>query len=406
MLSSNSSNRSRESNAQGVLMRALLSVFTISVFFVSVGHVQAQGKVYALFVFDTDINGYRDGKFNSNAAYNLRSAAKVNRTLVLRAFVESFNHDKRRHRLEYVVLDGKRATKDAILEYYANLVCKPEDTLFFYSFSHGAVDSNRGHYLDLTRGSPLFRSDLRGAMLYQKGRQKIIVTDCCSSYIDSDRTLPGVARAANWDIMTQLMFKWSGFVDITAATPGQTAVAHRNLGGYFTESFVHNLCSSLDHVDGNSSGAVTWSELFSKTSDRVRDHHNRKQRQHVFYNGNWPKQLQERKLLIRNNSQHTLDLYVRYLTNDSSGNWNWFGSRFDSRYRPTGGTSWTIAPGKKTYLKDGDFRVRGYKFYIYAKSRERNTIHWPAVKIDAVDPRFPAYYSDDGNFETIVKGFK
>jgi hypothetical protein len=363
-------------------------------------------KVYALFLIDTDMNAYKEGEFDPDATQILRAAAKTDRKLMLRAFVESFNSDNRRHRLEYKVLDGEQATKQAVMDYYANLVSTNNDTLFFYANCHGAIDGNMGHYLSLTYSAPLYRSDLRGAMMYQKCRQIVIVTDCCSSYIDAERAREDIGPGANWEVVSDLMFRRSGMFDITAASPGTVAVAQRDIGGFFTESLVHCLCSPLSESDEDGDGSLRWAELSRRVTGRVINHHEVSQRPLVYYDSIWPNVLGERKLLVENKSAYSIDVYVRYLTKTTQGNWTWFGNQFKQDYSlEPNQTSWTLAPGQSTYLKDEYFRIRGREFIIYARARGYNW-HWPTKRIKAIIPEFLGYVSDDGAYETYAQTFR
>jgi hypothetical protein len=358
-------------------------------------------KVYALFAFDTDIEGFRAGAKDADATRVLRTAARKNRDMILAAFVQSFNRDGRRHRLEYKILEGQRVTWENILGYWDTIQPAPHDTLVFYYFGHGAVDSHLGHYLALTHGAPVYRSYIRSAMQGKSVRLCVLMTDCCSSFIDATGGLVRVAEGANWEVMSQLLFGPTGMVDVTAAEPGTEAFATTG-GGYFTESLVHHFCGPLADAEVEIDGRLSWAEFLGSVRHRVKHHHKRSQSQHVFFlNHAWPRVFRERQLIIHNRSQHTVDVYVQHYSYHSGNRtWGWYGSTFYTTGLPTPTSKfWTVGRGQRGHLRDGEYIIRGDHCYIYAKSRDANW-HWPRKKFMLVYGKY-GYIPDTQEMESI-----
>ncbi|MFN9719942.1 MAG: hypothetical protein ACK58L_14675 [Planctomycetota bacterium] len=373
----------------------------------------AEPKVYALFVFDTDLVGYANGEESEEATRILRAGALRNRDMMMAAFVQSFNIEGRRHRLEYKILDGRRATWKNILNYWDTIDSNEEDTFVFYYFGHGAVDSELGHYLALTHaaeengfgGAPCYRCYIRAAMQAKPNRLCVLLTDCCSSFVDTDGGLTRVAEGANWDVMKHLMFGPAGLVDVTAAEHGTEAQA-TNGGGFFTESLVHHFCGPLEDAEVDVDGALSWSEFLGSVRHRVKEVHRVPQSQKVYFLNKWGTVRRERELVVNNRSQHAINLFVQYHAYHSDLNaWDWYGSSFYATGQPVEASkSWMVAPETKTRLLDGgEYRIRGRQFNYSARSVDGSLV-WPQRQ------RIPiygenGYISDDDEIGTATVTF-
>ncbi|MEZ6066970.1 MAG: caspase family protein [Planctomycetaceae bacterium] len=368
------------------------------------GKTVAEPKVYALFAIDTDLVGYdSDGNESDSATEILRSAARRNRDMMLAAFVQSFNQEGRRHRLEYKVLEGSQVTWKNIHGYWETVESDEDDTFVFYYFGHGAVDSDLGHYFSLTHaaesgafgGAPCYRCYLRAAMQSKPNRLCVLLTDCCSSYIDGTAGLTRVAEGANWEVMGQLMFGPTGLVDVTAAQLGTVARASSG-GGFFTESLVTYLCGPLEEAEVEVDGDVSWGEFLGSVRWRVENVHKQPQSHHNFYLNEWGKYYRERELHVVNDSAHDIQLYVNYYAYHSTNEeWDWFGSTFYDTGRPVENTkSWTISAGTSTRLRDGDDLHRPWRHLRLLRSGSRGI--WSGRSGSRTVYGDHGYITDDG----------
>ena len=95
----------------------------------------------------------------------------------------------------------------------------------------------------------------------------MLMTDTCSDYIETqgptDESI-GIIPVGN--AMTDLFFKHRGFLDITAASPGQLAWGRDETGGYFTKSLT---LSANAEADTNEDDSVSWEEVFAITQQKT-----------------------------------------------------------------------------------------------------------------------------------------
>lgn len=173
-------------------------------------------------------------------------------------------------RVEIRILTGKDVNADAILAYYRALKVGSNDALLFYYAGHGATDPTRGHFLafqDL-KAEPLFRDDLRQAMLSHQPGLVVLLTDCCSNRyvlpgkqrrIISDK---GTAKAIH-PILRNLLYQSRGVVDITAAS-GNEAFGDDQDGGIFTRTFSKLVLTPNTWSDQARDGFISWPEFFER----------------------------------------------------------------------------------------------------------------------------------------------
>src|SRR5262249_19514344 len=114
---------------------------------------------------------------SGNARERQRRAITLNRLRsVLRS---SLRKQGVRGRYTLDVLAGPRLTPDTVFNYYRNLRTGPNEALVFYGNAHGATNAQRGLYISLSK-RPLFRSELKRAMLRKNPRLAVILTDTCA----------------------------------------------------------------------------------------------------------------------------------------------------------------------------------------------------------------------------------
>jgi hypothetical protein len=169
------------------------------------------------------------------------------------------------------VLQGANATKERIYSYYENLKSGPNEALFFYYTGHGATHKEFGQVLCLHHGVTM-RKKIRMAMMKNAPRLAVIMTDCCSSGMEVNATLPSegpapkntpVARPArSGSVLRDLLFRQEGLVVITAAKVGTDSTGTRAKGSYFTLAFCQLLNAAPSRFDYNKDGFVEWREFF------------------------------------------------------------------------------------------------------------------------------------------------
>jgi hypothetical protein len=166
-------------------------------------------------------------------------------------------------------------TPDGLINFFNALNdVRPTDVLIFYYAGHGATDPRIGHFFQ-TSGGDLPRSALRAAVLRQRPRLAVMLTDCCSSAArfrppqrapapgaPAPGAGPGVSK-----LMRCLFFEHRGLVDITGAT-----YDHRTgkgefgwygpQGGIFTIALTEALqFTPFEEIDASHDGFVTWTEF-------------------------------------------------------------------------------------------------------------------------------------------------
>jgi hypothetical protein len=172
-----------------------------------------------------------------------------------------------RHTLK--VLEGSAVNRERILAYYRDLKVDPDEGLVFVYGGHGAIDRKTGqHFLQLTRGKPLVRSDLRKAMEAKKASLVVLLTDCCSTASTLDAAdlkddaprSRGLSREMHPTVRC-LLFQARGTVDVTAAKDN-AAWSDRVRGGLFTRSLCLLMQSPPRALDTDGDGFVSWREFF------------------------------------------------------------------------------------------------------------------------------------------------
>jgi hypothetical protein len=166
------------------------------------------------------------------------------------------------------VLDGKKVTREAILNYYKNLSVGPDDVLLFFYAGHGAIDEKTNQHNLTPQGgitSWVPRAEVRKAMEAKKAGLVVLLTDCCSTRI---AVKPGVnTRKAITDVkmhpvLRSLLFLHRGTVDVTAAEDGTGSWGDDDHGGVFTGSLVSLLEGDLKTLDKDHDGFLSWKKFF------------------------------------------------------------------------------------------------------------------------------------------------
>ena len=160
-----------------------------------------------------------------------------------------------------------------VAEWLDNLRVSPEDTVLVYYNGHGKIDSFGTHDLLFDPGVNADTPD-RGKLSQQlkekPARLRMLITDTCSNISDdlSDDTFSKYAvevRAKARPYLQDLFLEHEGFLDITAASPGQFAIGNDDLGGHFTSALLSQGFTVAAESTKDRDDFLSWEEAFEKT---------------------------------------------------------------------------------------------------------------------------------------------
>ncbi len=156
---------------------------------------------------------------------------------------------------------GEAATKAGIEAEWAAFAqgIGADDTVYVHYSGHGVIrDRAAGEqFLQACDLEEINRSEWAAQIEALPCRLKVFITDCCSSYPDEFVVAEGDERVIPWKNVYYLLMKHEGFVNITAASPGQPAYG-TDAGGFLTI----NLESDIQRFR-------TWTEVFASAQARV-----------------------------------------------------------------------------------------------------------------------------------------
>ena len=163
-------------------------------------------------------------------------------------------------------------------QWLENLKPKSEDTVFIYYSGHGEMGAFDTHYLLFDPGlsaDTLDREKLSQKLNRKRARLRMLITDTCSNLSQdlSDDTFAKfaiVARAKSRPYIQDLFLEHEGFLDITAASPGQFAIGNSDLGGHFTSALLSQGFTVAADVDGDGDDFLSWTEAFDKTLEETK----------------------------------------------------------------------------------------------------------------------------------------
>lgn len=156
---------------------------------------------------------------------------------------------------------GEEATKPGIEAAWAAFAqgIGPDDTIYVHFSGHGIIRDRAAdeQFLQTCDLGEISRNEWASEIEALPCRLKILITDCCSSYPEEFIVAEGSERVIPWKNVYYLLMKHEGFVNITAASPGQAAYG-TDAGGFLTI----NLESDIQRFR-------TWEEVFGATQSRV-----------------------------------------------------------------------------------------------------------------------------------------
>ena len=166
--------------------------------------------------------------------------------------------------------DGNEIKPGHLLDWVKQRNVGDEDTILVYYSGHGGTDYGDRHWLDLRPGVSgylLLRSDLADELQAKPCRLKMLITDACSNFVES--TLAGDELARYGDIVPSerkyvkdLFLAHKGFLNITAASPGEFALGTKDGGGFFTTALAKRSFTAAADADGDR--FLSWDEVFAK----------------------------------------------------------------------------------------------------------------------------------------------
>ena len=156
-----------------------------------------------------------------------------------------------------------------VAEWLENLKPNPEDTVLVYYGGHGVIYEDT-HYLLFDSGvsaDTLDRGKLSQKLKQKPARLRMLITET-SSNISQDlsddaftKFAPGVAKVRPY--VRDLFLEHEGFLDITAASPGQLTIGNSDRGWHFTSALLSQGFTAVADTDRD--GFLSWQEAFEET---------------------------------------------------------------------------------------------------------------------------------------------
>ena len=159
-----------------------------------------------------------------------------------------------------------------VAEWVGGLKPQPDDTVLIYYSGHGEIGTFNRHFLrfDLGEGADMLdRQALSENLKDKPARLRMLITDTCSNLsqdLSDDvyvKYAVGVRERARQNHTSALFLEHEGFLDITAASPGQIAIGNNDLGGHFTSALLSQGFTAVSDTDRD--GFLSWQEVFDKS---------------------------------------------------------------------------------------------------------------------------------------------
>ena len=184
-------------------------------------------------------------------------------TVARKTFVKGRSENATTH--EQDIIESHQVAK-----WLVNLNPAPADSVLIYYSGHGKIDSFGAHSLVFDPGlnvDTLDRGKLSQTLNEKPARLRMLITDTCSNLSQdlSDDTFAKFAvsvRAKARPYIQDLFLEHEGFLDITAASPGQIAIGNNELGGHFTSALLSQGFTAVSDTDRD--GFLSWEEVFDK----------------------------------------------------------------------------------------------------------------------------------------------
>jgi len=266
-----------------------------SYYAVSVAPVSQEpiSTIHALLIIDTDAHNAEKLGIPLDGAkmqdWLLECCTQRNLPLDLRLLAEKDCNPKR---IFDEIERMQSSPNDIVIVYYSgHAATSVSGYRNFKHFDHYqkrfVLDADRdrgtsGHFLALNSG-PVFRGELIEAMMKKPARLGILLTDCCSGFIDADLTSGksagyatidqhrrnGALKAppANLRNFDDLFLNRFGFLNITARLPGDNAGGDSIHGGHFTFGFLKALSGRTISSTPQDGLASNWDGILMNVTD-------------------------------------------------------------------------------------------------------------------------------------------
>ncbi len=215
----------------------------------------AQAETPVIHVYSVFCNAY------PGDAGAINDSVSADQFLISTLFTEHIPERGWGVRVRRVEVSKDQATREQIQKGFREFVrdVHARDTVFVYFSGHGVIleEATGVQFLQTCDLELINRKEWAEAIDDLPARLKIFITDCCSSYPPSRELAEGSDDVVPWETLYFLFLREEGFVNITAASPGQFAYGTER-GGYLTV----NLQSDMQRYR-------TWREVFKASQDRV-----------------------------------------------------------------------------------------------------------------------------------------
>lgn len=231
-----------EKNTLHSLQSLFFSCFCLIAFLNSAEFTQAETKLQIIFCADTNAEGV--GPMVAGDVSSVRTL-----------FLENVPQ----HLYRFHALTGSDASAEHIGNKIRAVPIDSDDVLVFFYSGHGAFDTNENeHFMTLTNGDNIRRSDLLEVIQSRGAKLDVLITNSCSNFVKFDVNSPspnGVQRLK--PLFHELFFKPRGLVNISATMPGQTAITG-SAGSAFYRGFNGALYDSERRI--------SWTQIIYETN--------------------------------------------------------------------------------------------------------------------------------------------
>ena len=252
------------------------------------------GKIHALLILGSGVSNQEDMEKNQETMTGL--LRKVSHSCEVHLTIMKPNPEFAGEVIQTVLVDSavtsrKRSHQPDTIKpsqvkaWIQTVSAAPVDTLLVYYSGHGMINKYGTHNLhfDLMADGVLTRDWLAEELQAKPAGLKMLITDT-TSYQAETAEAPStgspkveiavpftaaaqiVTRSADKYVYRKLFLEHSGFLDITAASPGQFAYSRPMDGGFFTNALVAALTFPSDT---NQDGFFSWQEVFADTRART-----------------------------------------------------------------------------------------------------------------------------------------
>ena len=286
-----------------------------------------------------------------------------------------------------------------------NLKPKPEDTVLIYYNGHGKIDSFGTHFLLFDPGvnaDTPDRGKLSQQLMEKPARLRMLITDTCSNISDdfSDDTFSKYAvevRAKARPYLQDLFLEHEGFLDITAASPGQFALGNNDLGGHFTSALLSQGFTAAAESTKDTDDFLSWQEAFENAQAETKALYDK-----ATFNPGMQRELDA-------NNQETQEPYKYSLPVRISGGEDIVPPTRPNTTVSTAILNFTSVPsGAKVVIDDltvGKTPLIGYELEIGGQNRKNINVTVTAAGYAAAVERFPVQRGKpfDWEFELAKK---